>query len=154
MTAAQAKDVGDMLIQLLTQQALLYRQLHELAQKQGSLVDGRNPEMLLRVLAGRQRIIDRLSVIDGQLRPIRAQWQEVTASLPAAQREEAQSLVTQVQSLLGEILAQDEKDTQALSSQHQEVAQELRGAAQGRRMNKAYGMASSPMPQSRLDLSE
>ena len=64
MTPAQAMDVGTKLIQLLSQQRLLYRQLKDLANKQSSLVDGRDPEMLLRVLASRQRLIDKLSVID------------------------------------------------------------------------------------------
>ena len=63
MTPAEAKDVGGKLIHLLSQQRLLYRQLKELAQKQSSLVDGNDPETLLRVLAGRQRLIDKLSAI-------------------------------------------------------------------------------------------
>ena len=90
MTLTEAKDVGAHLIHLLTQQRLLYRQLRELAQKQSSLVDGSNPEMLLRVLAGRQRIIDRLGAMDRELRSIREQWQQIAKTLPESQRQQAQ----------------------------------------------------------------
>ena len=93
MTLTEAKDVGAHLIHLLTQQRLLYRQLRELAQKQSSLVDGSNPEMLLRVLAGRQRIIDRLGAIDRGLKPIREQWQQIAKTLPRSERQQAQQLV-------------------------------------------------------------
>ena len=139
MTLTEAKDVGAHLIHLLTQQRLLYRQLRELAQKQSSLVDGSNPEMLLRVLAGRQRIIDRLGAIDRDLKPIRVQWQQIAKTLPPSQRQEAQQLVEEVQEILGEIIARDEKDTQTLSSQHQRVAADIRSTTTGKRMHQAYG---------------
>lgn len=138
MTPAQAMDVGNNLIQLLTQQRLLCRQLQSLAQKQSSLVDGSDPEMLLRVLAGRQRIIDRLTALDKELKPIRREWQQVALSLPAAQRAQAQQLVAQVQEILGEIITRDEKDSQSLSSQQQKAANEIKSTTVGKRMNQAY----------------
>ncbi|MBN1846430.1 MAG: hypothetical protein JW810_12145 [Sedimentisphaerales bacterium] len=151
MTSTQAKDVGSSLIQLLTQQRLLYRQLRELAQKQSALVDGSNPEMLLRVLASRQRIIDRLSAIDRGLKPIRDQWQHIAGGLPASQRQQAQQLVAEVQEILGDIIARDEKDTQALSSHQQKVGAEIRSAAAGKRMHQAYGQQVASKPSRFLD---
>ena len=139
MTLTEAKDGGVHLIDWLTQQRLLYRQLRELAQKQSSLVDGSNPEMLLRVLAGRQRIIDRLGAIDRELKPIREQWQHIAKTLPALQRQEAQQLIEEVQEILGEILARDEKDSHVLSSRQQQVASEIRTTTTGKRMHQAYG---------------
>jgi hypothetical protein len=139
MTHPEAKDVGAHLLQLLSQQRLLYQQLRELAQKQTSLVDGSDPEMLLRLLAGRQRIIDRLGVIDRELKPIRSQWQEIAKSLPDTQREQAQQLVEEVQTILNEILIRDEKDTETLSNQHQQVAANIRNTTTGKRMHQAYG---------------
>jgi HPt (histidine-containing phosphotransfer) domain-containing protein len=139
MTPAQAMDVGNNLIQLLTQQRLLCRQLQDLARKQSKLVDGSNPEMLLRVLAGRQRIIDRLATLDKELKPIRHEWQKIALALPPAQRTQAQQLVAEVQDILGEIITRDEKDTQVLYSQQQKVAGEIKTTNVGKRMNQAYG---------------
>jgi len=138
MTAIQAMDIGSKLIQLLSQQRLLYRQLHDLAQKQSGLVDGKDPEMLLRVLASRQRLINKLSAIDQELKPIRAHWQEIARSLPPQQRQEAQQLVESVQKILGDILTSDEKDSKALYEQKQKVAGEIRTASAGKKMNNAY----------------
>lgn len=138
MTATQAKDIGNKLIQHLSQQRLLYRQLHDLAKKQSGLVDGNNPEMLLRVLASRQRLITKLAEIDRELVPIRANWQEIARELPPQQREEAQKLVESVQEILSDILASDEKDSKALYEQKEKVAGEIRVASSGKKMNNAY----------------
>jgi len=138
MTPAQAMDVGDKLIQLLSQQRLLYRQLRELAEKQSDLVDGRDPEMLLRVLAGRQRLIDRLRTIDKELEPIRRDWQGIARSLPPAQRDEAQRLVAGVQEILGDIIARDERDSEVLLAQRQHVADEIGSTSRGKQVNQAY----------------
>ncbi|MFC1782448.1 hypothetical protein ACFL02_02555 [Planctomycetota bacterium] len=151
MTPTQAMDIGSHLIHLLTQQRLLYRQLRELAQKQSGLVDGSNPEMLLRVLATRQRIIDRLRGIDRELKPIRDEWKQIAQSLPAPQRQKAQKLVEEVQQILSEIIARDEKDTQTLSHQQHQVASEIQTAAAGKRVHQAYAQNSGEGGRSRLD---
>jgi hypothetical protein len=138
MTATEAMDIGSRLIHLLSQQRLLYRQLYDLAQKQSGLVDGKDPEMLLRVLASRQRLITKLATIDQELKPIREDWQAIATSLPPKQREEVQQLVESVQEILGDILANDEKDSKALFEQKQMVANEIRTTSTGKKMNNAY----------------
>ena len=138
MTPAQAMDVGGRLIHLLSQQQLLYRQLRELAQKQTTLVATGDAEMLLGVLAGRQRLINRLNTISEQLEPLRADWQNIAASLPKSQRQQAQGLIEDVQAILGEILACDQRDTETLSEQKEKISQDIRKASLGKRMNRAY----------------
>ena len=149
MTPAQAKDVGSELIHLLTQQRLLYSQLQELALKQRNLVDGSNPEMLLRVLAGRQRLIDRLTEINRQLKPIRDDWQKIAQSLPPTQRAQAQKLVANVQEILREIITRDKQDSETMQSQHQKITAEIRNTSTGKLMNNAYRQ-NQPAPKSRF----
>ena len=143
MTAAEAIDVGEKLIHLLGQQRLLYRQLKELAQQQSSLVDGNDPETLLRVLAGRGRLIDKLATIDRELDPIRSDWQRIAGSLPTEQRQQAQELVAQVQEILGEILASDAKDSEVLANHQRKVGQDIQSATKGKQMNRAYAQSSA-----------
>ena len=150
MTPAEAMDTGSELIHLLTQQRLLYRQLKELAAKQSSLVEQTDPEMLLRVLADRQRLIDKLAAIDRRLQPIRKDWQQVAGSLPEAQRAEAQGLIEAVREILGEIITRDRHDSEALSSRQQVTAEQLRSASAGKRMHQAYSQ-NAPAPQSQFD---
>lgn len=143
MTAVEVKDFGDRLVHLLTQQQLLYRQLLQLAQKQRSLVDGSDPEALLKLLAGRQRLIDRLMGLERELQPLRADWQKMASSLPVEQRRQAERLVNSVKEILSDILARDEQDSDSLASCQQEVAGQIAGASQGKRMNQAYAQAGA-----------
>ena len=142
MTLTEVIDLGGELIHLLSQQRLLYCQLRELAQKQSSLVDGSDPEMLLRILGDRQRLLDRLTDIDRQLQPVRQDWQQISATLPEAQRVQAAELIANVQDILGEIIARDQRDTQALSAHQQQVAQDIRSASAGKRVNQAYAQTA------------
>ena len=139
MTPDQAMDTGSKMIHLLTQQRLLYIQLRDLASRQSTLVDGKDPETLLRILAGRQRLIDRLAGLDRELRPVRADWQKIAEMLPPQQRQQAQELVQNVQNILGEIIVRDERDSETLSQQRQEVAKEICNVNAGKRVNRAYG---------------
>ena len=151
MTATETMEVGGKLIHLLTQQKLLYRQLQELAEKQTKLVDGSDPEMLLKVLALRQRLIDRLGAVDRELQPIRADWARIAPGLSEAQRHQAQQLIEGVQQILSEILDRDEKDSQTLNNSKQTVAVQIRNAASGKRMNQAYSQNATPSQSRFLD---
>lgn len=144
MADNQNQDIGATLIELLSQQHRLYRQLYELAQQQSDLVSGDNPEMLLRILAARQRIIDRLTDINRRLEPIRVEWNRIAAALPPAKREEIQRLVDGVQEILANIIDRDEKDSKNLSRKKQTVSTELRNASQSKKMNQAYAQVARP----------
>ena len=63
MTTTQSMELADTLIALLNRQRMLYDQLKDLAARQTELVDGSDPESLLKVLAARQRLIDQLTDI-------------------------------------------------------------------------------------------
>ncbi|MBN1766784.1 MAG: hypothetical protein JW860_16135 [Sedimentisphaerales bacterium] len=138
MNSAHASEIGNTLNELLSQEGVLYKQLHELAQRQGELVDGHDPELLLKVLAARQRLIDRISTIDRQIQPIREDWQKIAPELSEGQRLETQRLVDNVRRILGDILACDEKDFNALKTQKENVAEKIRTTSSGKKVNKAY----------------
>ena len=137
-TEVCADQTAGRLIELLGQQHLLYRQLKDLAVRQRQMVDGGQGEMLLKVLAGRQRLIDRLILLDRELRPLRQQWQEITEKLPADQRARAGELLEEIKAMLADILDSDRQDSDRLSDQRQDVTQALGGAARGRQAHRAY----------------
>ena len=138
MVAVEAMDIGSKLIGLLTKQQMLYRQLQSLSKKQRVLVDGKDPESLLRLLAGRQRLINKLTAVGRELAPIRDDWQAIAKSLPRDKREKAMALVASIQELLGDVVRRDNHDVGVLSSQKQEVAGQIKFAGAGRRVNRAY----------------
>jgi hypothetical protein len=151
MAMVEMTDEAARMIGLLTQQELLYRQLHQMAHRQTELVDGSRPELLLKVLAGRQRLIDRLTELNQQLEPLRARWTQIAGVLTEPQRQETQRLVGSVRQILSQILDRDEKDSQTLSRQKEGIAGEIRTASQGRRMNQAYAQQARPVQNRFLD---
>ena len=144
MTTEQSKEKSNMLIELLTRQYFLYGQLRELAQRQSLVVDGNDPEMLLKILAARQRLIDQLMGVGRELAPIRAEWPKVAKSLTTEERRETQRLIDSVREILGEIISHDEDDYKVLNTQKKKVADEIRGTTAGQRMNQAYAQAAGP----------
>lgn len=138
MGPMDALETGKKLVHLLTQQKTYYQQLQQLSHQQRALVDGSDPEGLLRLLGGRQRLINRLTVIDKELQPLRQRWQEIAESMDAHDRERALALVRQVQEILQDILKHDQADSKSLEQKKDEVASEIKKASQGKRMNQAY----------------
>lgn len=128
------------LTELLTQQRDLYRQLREMAKGQASAIETDQPEALLRVLAQRQRLITELNEINAHLEPFRSRWDELRQSLDAAERIRATDLVREVQDLLGEILRQDEADSQTLEHKSADARKQAASATVGQRVNAAYAV--------------
>lgn len=139
------------LIDLLNKQRFLYRQLHQLAQKQTSLVDGNDPEMLLKVLASRQRLIDKLTKIDKRLEPVRARWGQFTQSFTRDEKQQVNHLVENVQQILGEILSRDQKDSEKLHNSQQEVVGQMRSVSTGKRVNQLYSQTDTTNQSRYLD---
>ena len=137
-TTEQTIDASEELVQLLSEQKNLYQQLHNLACQQTVLVDGKDPEMLLKVLAARQRLINRLTVIDQKLKPMRQNWDEIFRSLREEEQQQVQQLVDSVKQILGDILQRDQRDTEKLNACKAEVAGEIKNVNTGRRMNNLY----------------
>jgi len=129
-------------VALLTEQRDLYRQLARLAEQQRGLITGDHPERLLDVLAERQRLIDRLTATGRELKPHQMNWRQVREQLPAPQAREIDALVAEVNTLLSDILKQDEADTALLSARKSETARAMGTLQVSRRAGTAYAAAA------------
>lgn len=128
---------------LLTEQRDLYRQLSRLADQQRGLITGDDPERLLAVLAERQRLIERLTAIGRELKPLQANWRHLRENLTAQQVDRIDALVNEVNALLSEILKRDEADTALLSARKSETSQAIGTVQAGRRAGSAYAAAGT-----------
>ena len=137
---------GRRLTELLTRQRDLYRELHELAHRQESLIASNDTDGLLSLLSSRQRLVDRLMGLDESLAPIRAQSEQILATMSPPQQDEVRALVGQVNELLKTILKRDESDTEALSLRRNRIKQELHQAATGQQAHRAYASKSVDGP--------
>ncbi|MCL2646466.1 MAG: hypothetical protein FWD61_05600 [Phycisphaerales bacterium] len=128
------------LVQALMTQKKLYVQLLELAGRQSLHVAGGESEALMAVLAARNRIIDQIVPLDQELQPYKGRWQELLDSLPAVDREIVAGLLKEVQQLLADILAHDERDKESLMRQKQDVGTQITRTVTGAALNRAYGI--------------
>ncbi|MAE61542.1 MAG: hypothetical protein CMJ49_09325 [Planctomycetaceae bacterium] len=138
MTETLHDDWAVTLVDLLDQQRAIYHQLEQLATQQGQLVDAGEAESLLTILAERQALIDQLSQINGKLAPFRQQWPTLWEELDADQRAQVTQRIDQVQQLLDQIVAHDQRDRATLQHHRDRLAGELDQVKQGAAMNRAY----------------
>ncbi|NLF30920.1 MAG: hypothetical protein GX591_08550 [Planctomycetes bacterium] len=141
MTETGIRD-GRRLTELLTRQRDAYRALADLAARQRTAIDGDQPEVLLRILADRQRCINEVTDLNEQLEPFRRRWDAIRAALGAAERLAVCELVDQVQDLLAGILNQDEGDCDLLRRRTDAIRGAAATASAGRQLNSAYGAAA------------
>lgn len=128
------------LVELLTRQHDLYRQLAELANKQSQFVRTGDAESLMSILGVRAGIIEQIEPLDKQIHPYRENWDASLSKLSQHDRMTAQGLMGAVQQLLSQILKQDEEDRKLLMEQKQQVGTQIRQAVTGSVVNKAYGV--------------
>jgi len=140
-TAAQTTSPegdGAELLDNLRLQVGLYEALETLSQKQRELVSRQDTAPLLSLLATRQRLTTKLHELGERINPARRRWDNVKASLGAAQRSEAETLLEQVRGHLRRLIEQDESDARMLSARRQTVGDALGAVRQNRSAIGAY----------------
>lgn len=133
---------ADELLDLLTRQHDLYRQLRELAAQQSGTIAAEDPSALLDILSRRQSLIDELAEINQRLEPVRADWKRIESMLTTSQRQRAGRLVEQVGELLAEILASDEADSKMLSARKVMTGQQITQSTASAQVQAAYQRAA------------
>jgi hypothetical protein len=98
-------NIGVELLFLLRQQYYLYHQLKILTDRQQQLTGTNSPELLLEVITGRRKLIEKLRELDCKLRPIKANWQKLSCQIGHEYKIQAEKIVNQVQEIIGEIIA-------------------------------------------------
>lgn len=98
-------EVGTELLFLLRQQHCLYHQLKILTDRQQQLVGTDSPELLLEVISGRRKLLEKLHELDDKLRPVKANWPKLSSQIGSEQAVQVSKLANQVQEIIGQILA-------------------------------------------------
>jgi hypothetical protein len=140
------------LFELVRHKHQLLVELRELGKRQAALIAAGDMNELLRMFAGKQRLIDRLHDVERCLDPYRGQDPESRDWQSAAQRQECASVIEQSQSLLKEILQQEKSNEARLRLSRDEVARRLQGLQVVKQARQAYVNSGAPRA-SRVDLS-
>jgi hypothetical protein len=133
-----AAERTDRLVNLLEQQRDCYAELKRLAQRQRRLISDQDPESLLKVLAERQRLVDRLAELNRSLQPFRQEWASAYSQMMGERRQYVRRVLDDINMLLGSILITDAEDGRLLSLSKEGVRSGMATAAIGRFANSAY----------------
>ncbi|MGE0609188.1 MAG: hypothetical protein AB7O62_19000 [Pirellulales bacterium] len=127
-------------------------QLHDLARRQLSLIDGEQMIDLLNLLAHKQRLIGVLQALDRQLAPFGGQRPEDRHWRSPAARAECGRLLAECETLLGGILEHERRGETELIARREETAIRVQSAYAGHQAHQAYSADCSVAGQE-LDLS-
>ncbi len=99
----QNPKAGEKLLFLLRQQRYLYHQLKLLSMRQRELGLAGTPELLLDVVSGRRKLIEKLHQTNNKLRPIKTNWDKLSGQLRPEQRLMAKETANEIQQIIDEI---------------------------------------------------
>jgi len=126
------------LIALLEEQHALMDDLTDLAERQRTLVQDRRTDTLLALLAQRQRIITRFTVLQRRLgaetEPLETRLREVSEP----HRRRIRSLISEIGDQLARVMKRDEEDQARLEEARGETRDELAALDAARHARHAY----------------
>ena len=138
----------------LGEQVECYRRLARLAESQHAFVEQGATDRLLEVLQGRQAELGRITAIEERLRPIKRRWPEVSAALPAGERESAEAMFHEARSLLASITAADQGDALVLQQRKLNLGKQIAAATGARTVNRNYAAAAYAKKPGKLDVAK
>ncbi|HWC88370.1 MAG TPA: hypothetical protein VG433_01905 [Pirellulales bacterium] len=141
-----------LLAELLGRKHDCLAQLYELGGQQLVLVESGDITQLLKVLAAKQRLLERLQEIEGGLDPFRSQHPDQRQWSSAEERSRCSQVVERSELLFRDILAREKQSEQLLGLRRDDAAARLEQAHTASQARGAYG-TSYVRPLGRLDLS-
>lgn len=127
------------MLNMLSGQRDLYRQLQALSQQQSASIREGSTEQLLSLLSRRQAVIDDLSRSNTELAPYRDRWDRISAAADPTQKQQIRDLLAEIDRVLREVVEQDERDRDELKGVQQQIGTELTQVNKAGRAIKAYG---------------
>jgi hypothetical protein len=142
----------DRLSQLIDAKLAVLMKLLELAQRQMAAVEDSDLSILLRLLAGKQQLVDQLQQLDGALAPYQQQDPESRRWASPEQRVRCRQQAQRCEAVLREILVVEQQAEAAVQQQRAATAQRLATMQHAAQAQRAY-VTSPAVVSSSLDLS-
>ncbi len=150
MTKHSEHPQPDGLVALIDRQIDLYDTLDELSKRQHSIVESDDTDALLRVLAERQDVIDRIGRLSRSLEPYRGDWDANVNGLPDDERARIRRRLDGLAVVMEQIARRDEHDRDVIEQRRASIGAELGGVNRGGAALSAYaGQSRGPRFQDR-----
>ncbi|MEO1535856.1 MAG: flagellar export chaperone FlgN [Planctomycetota bacterium] len=139
MTETQELTRSERLVALLDEQIDLYGVLDGLSKQQHGIVESDDTDSLLRVLAERQTVINKIAGLARALDPFRADWDANVNQLPDTERVRIRGRLDELAIIMEQIARRDEHDRDVIEQRRSEIGAELGGAKRAGAAMSAYG---------------
>jgi len=126
------------LIDLLEEQRDAYELLLSLSKGQLGAFEEGGAGALMKVLARKQEVINRLSKTQRRLRPCTSRWEETVSALGEEERREVSGLVDETASIIAGVLRSEEEAESAVEASRDALSSRMRGVSDGLAAARAY----------------
>lgn len=123
---------------LVRRKADLLALLKQLTEKQLGVIAGEDTALLLKLLAGKQSLVDQLQTVERELTPFREQDPEHRAWRTPEDRRQCQQLAATCETLIQEILELDRRGEGELVRRRDAAAEQLQGLHTTAHAHRAY----------------
>ena len=96
-------NAGEELVSILRHQRYLYHQMKLLTEHHQQLADTDSPEIMLEITNGRRKLIEKLQELNYKLRPIKANWNNLSSQFTPEQKTQANEMAGEVRNLVRKI---------------------------------------------------
>ena len=131
-----------------------YRALARLSQRQRRLIEISDTAGLMRVLAAREAVLERLRAIQPGVERAVAALRPASGAMPPQVRERIRSLLDEIGQTLGRVIKADAEDSQRLVIRRSVVAERLDEQRQAEQAARAYRPKAQVPAGGRLDLKD
>lgn len=128
------------------------RALLNLSRRQRNFIARGNYTELLSVVARKQRVLGRLDALRQSRPNLLPQWQQVRETIPPGLRDDGDSALRETETLLAELLAEEQFCTEQLQQRREATRRQLAEVSDGRLAHQAYGTGPTDNSHQYLDV--
>jgi flagellar biosynthesis/type III secretory pathway chaperone len=96
-------NAGTQFVSLLKQRRNLYYQLKVLMDEQSQLVDSSSPELVLKILTGRRKLIEKLRQLEAKIGLIKSNWSKISSQVASEHKQQARLMLEQAEKIAKQI---------------------------------------------------
>jgi len=96
-------NAGSKFVFLLKQRRNLYYQLKILMDEQSQLMDSSSPELALKILTGRRKLIEKLRQLEAKISLIKSNWSKISSQIALEHKQQARLMLEQAEKIANQI---------------------------------------------------
>ena len=133
------KPDGENIAADLERESRLYREMLEISKKTLEGVRAGDGEAAAAAVKAKQDILRLLDEVEARLRPVRADWRQISAAISEADRRRFEETMREIQAVLEEIIEVENEVQRQIEARRGRVIEKLRGVQGQKNLKRAYG---------------